>query len=91
MIKRTFGVLLLDFLRVLEEFLRPSLLGVRRLGYVMEEAITGEFSLVKAWKADERGNLVWRGTSRNFNPDCARAGKICIAEVEDNQVEMVPT
>jgi len=57
------------------------------LGYVMEEAITGEFSLVKAWKADERGNLVWRGTSRNFNPDCAKAGKICIAEVE----EIVPT
>merc|ERR1719401_2996010 len=56
-------------------------------GYVMERAITGDFALVKAWKADERGNLVWRGTARNFNPDCARAGKICIAEVE----EIVPT
>lgn len=52
-------------------------------GYVMEEAITGDFALVKAWKADERGNLVWKGTSRNFNPDCARAGKVCIAEVEE--------
>mmetsp|Transcript_118645 Transcript_118645/g.287970 ORF Transcript_118645/g.287970 Transcript_118645/m.287970 type:complete len:527 (-) Transcript_118645:78-1658(-) len=52
-------------------------------GYVMERAIVGDFSIVKAWKADERGNLVWRGTSRNFNPDCARAGKICIAEVEE--------
>jgi 3-oxoacid CoA-transferase len=51
--------------------------------YVMEEAIVGDFAFVKAWKADERGNLVWRGTSRNFNPDCARAGKICIAEVEE--------
>eukprot|EP00930_Biecheleria_cincta_P033215 TRINITY_DN229_c0_g2_i1.p1 TRINITY_DN229_c0_g2~~TRINITY_DN229_c0_g2_i1.p1 ORF type:complete len:509 (+),score=93.23 TRINITY_DN229_c0_g2_i1:82-1608(+) len=52
-------------------------------GYVMERAIVGDVALVKAWKADERGNLVWRGTARNFNPDCARAGKICIAEVED--------
>lgn len=56
-------------------------------GYVMERAITGDFSVIKAWKADERGNLVFRGTARNFNPDCARAGKICIAEVE----EIVPT
>jgi len=53
------------------------------LGYVMERAIVGDFSIVKAWKADERGNLIWKGTSRNFNPDCARAGKICIAEVEE--------
>lgn len=52
-------------------------------GYVMERAITGDFSLIKAWKADERGNLVWRGTARNFNPDCAVAGKVCIAEVEE--------
>mmetsp|Transcript_36948 Transcript_36948/g.105093 ORF Transcript_36948/g.105093 Transcript_36948/m.105093 type:complete len:514 (+) Transcript_36948:47-1588(+) len=52
-------------------------------GYVMERAITGDFSLVKAWKADERGNLVWKGTARNFNPDCAVAGKVCVAEVEE--------
>ncbi len=51
--------------------------------YVMEPAITGDFSLVKAWKADTRGNLVFKGTARNFNPECAAAGKICIAEVEE--------
>lgn len=51
--------------------------------YVMEEAIRGDFSLVKAWKADTEGNLVFRATSRNFNPDCAKAGRICIAEVEE--------
>jgi len=51
--------------------------------YVMEEAIVGDVSLVKAWKADTRGNLVFRGTARNFNPDVARAGKFCIAEVEE--------
>mmetsp|Transcript_136851 Transcript_136851/g.266194 ORF Transcript_136851/g.266194 Transcript_136851/m.266194 type:complete len:523 (-) Transcript_136851:271-1839(-) len=56
-------------------------------GYVMERSITGDFSVIKAWKADEAGNLVWKGTSQNFNPDCAKAGKICIAEVE----EIVPT
>lgn len=52
-------------------------------GYVMERALHGDFALIKAWKADERGNLVWRGTSRNFNPDCARAAKVCIVEVEE--------
>lgn len=52
-------------------------------GYVMEKAIVGDFAIVKAWKADERGNLMFKGTARNFNPDCARAGKICIAEVEE--------
>ncbi|CAE7653922.1 OXCT1, partial [Symbiodinium microadriaticum] len=51
--------------------------------YVMEEAITGDFSLVKAWKGDTHGNLVFRASSRNFNPECAKAGKVCIAEVED--------
>lgn len=49
----------------------------------MEEAITGDFSLVKAWKGDTNGNLVFRATARNFNPECAKAGKICIAEVEE--------
>jgi len=43
----------------------------------------GDFSIVKAWKADTRGNLVFRGTGRNFNVDAAMAGKICIAEVEE--------
>jgi 3-oxoacid CoA-transferase len=51
--------------------------------YVMEEAITGDYALVKAWKADTRGNLVFKGTARNFNPECARAGRITIAEVEE--------
>lgn len=51
--------------------------------FVMEEAIVGDFALVKAWKADTRGNLVFRGTARNFNVDAATAGKICIAEVEE--------
>ena len=46
----------------------------------MERAIHGDFALVKAWKADARGNLVFRGTARNFNPDCARAGKVTIVE-----------
>ena len=40
-------------------------------------------AVVKAWKADEAGNLVFRKTARNFNPACAMAGKICIVEVEE--------
>lgn len=51
--------------------------------YVLEKAITGQFALVKAWKADRRGNLIFRGTARNFNRPMATAGKICIAEVEE--------
>ena len=50
--------------------------------YLMEEAIRGDFALIKAWKADTRGNLVFRGTARNFNPDCARAADVCIVEAE---------
>jgi len=51
--------------------------------YVMERAIKGDFALVKAWKADPYGNLVYRKTARNFNPMMAQAGKITIAEVEE--------
>lgn len=51
--------------------------------YILEQAITGDFSFVKAWKADTLGNLVYRKTARNFNPVMATAGKICIAEVEE--------
>jgi 3-oxoacid CoA-transferase len=51
--------------------------------YVLEEGITGDYSLVKAWKGDKAGNLIFRSTARNFNHDAARAGKICIAEVEE--------
>lgn len=51
--------------------------------YVMEESITGDFAIVKAYKADTLGNLVFRKTARNFNPDAASAAKITIAEVEE--------
>jgi 3-oxoacid CoA-transferase A subunit len=51
--------------------------------YVMERGIKGDYALVKAWKADRMGNLVYRKTARNFNPMMATAGKICIAEVEE--------
>lgn len=54
--------------------------------YVMEEAYNADFAIVKAWKGDEAGNLVFRGTARNFNACMAGAGKITIAEVE----ELVP-
>lgn len=50
--------------------------------YVMETALVADVSLVKAWKADAAGNLVFRKTARNFNPACAMAGKVCVAEVE---------
>lgn len=50
---------------------------------VLEEGIVADFSLVKAWKADRLGNLVYRKTARNFNPMAATCGKICIAEVEE--------
>ena len=55
--------------------------------YVMERALVPEVSLVKAWKADESGNLIFRRTARNFNPAVAMAGKLTIVEVE----EIVPT
>ncbi|GMX60787.1 succinyl-CoA:3-ketoacid-CoA transferase [Paenibacillus sp. A3] len=51
--------------------------------YLLERAIVGDFALVKAWKADPMGNLVFRKTSRNFNPMAAAAGKITIAEAEE--------
>ena len=51
--------------------------------YVMERAITADFSLIKAWKGDKWGNLVYRKTARNFNPMIATAGRITIAEVEE--------
>jgi len=50
--------------------------------YIMECALTADFALVKAWKADAMGNLVYRKTTRNFNPVMATAGRITIAEVE---------
>jgi 3-oxoacid CoA-transferase A subunit len=50
--------------------------------YVMERGIRGDFALVRAWKGDSQGNLVYRKTSRNFNPMMAAAGRVTIAEVE---------
>jgi 3-oxoacid CoA-transferase subunit A len=51
--------------------------------YVLEEGIVGDFALVKAWKGDRFGNLVYRHTAMNFNPMIATAGKVTIAEVEE--------
>jgi 3-oxoacid CoA-transferase A subunit len=51
--------------------------------YVLENALKADFAIVKAWKGDHQGNLIYRGTARNFNPMVATAGKITIAEVEE--------
>lgn len=51
--------------------------------YLMETGLTADFALVKAWKGDTSGNLIFKGTARNFNPIMAAAGKITIAEVEE--------
>jgi len=51
--------------------------------YVMETALKADVSLVKAWKGDRAGNLIFRKTARNFNPMMATAGKVCVAEVEE--------
>jgi 3-oxoacid CoA-transferase len=51
--------------------------------YLMELGLTADFSIVKAWKGDTAGNLIFKGTARNLNPMMATAGKICVAEVEE--------
>lgn len=51
--------------------------------YVLEPSLTADFAIVKAWKGDKHGNLIYKGTARNFNPMMATAGKITIAEVEE--------
>jgi 3-oxoacid CoA-transferase subunit A len=51
--------------------------------YILETALISDLSIVKAWRADAQGNLVFRKTARNFNPDMATAGKFCVAEVEE--------
>jgi 3-oxoacid CoA-transferase subunit A len=51
--------------------------------YILEKGIVGDFAFVKAWKGDKFGNLIFRKTSRNFNPMAAAAGKITVAEVEE--------
>ena len=55
--------------------------------YILEEGIFADLAIVKAWKADETGNLVFRKTARNFNVPAATCGKVCVVEVE----EIVPT
>ena len=54
--------------------------------YILEQALEADFAFVKAWKGDAAGNLIYKGTARNFNPLMAMAGKITVAEVE----ELVP-
>lgn len=51
--------------------------------YLLEHSITGDFALIKAWKADRQGNLIFHSTARNFNPDMAKAARITVAEVEE--------
>lgn len=51
--------------------------------HILEHALTADFAFVKAWKGDEAGNLIFKGTARNFNPMMAMAGKITVAEVEE--------
>ena len=51
--------------------------------HILESALTADFAIVKAWKGDTNGNLIYKGTARNFNPPMAMAGKITIAEVEE--------
>ncbi|MGB0467926.1 MAG: CoA transferase subunit A [Pontibacterium sp.] len=51
--------------------------------YILEESITGDFAIVKGWKADRYGNVIYRHTAQNFNPMAATAGKITVVEVEE--------
>ena len=51
--------------------------------YILERGIFADLSIIKAWKADETGNLIFRKTARNFNPPTAKCGRICVAEVEE--------
>ena len=54
--------------------------------YVLERGLKADLAIVKAWKGDEQGNLTYRKTAMNFNPECATAGTVTVAEVE----ELVP-
>jgi 3-oxoacid CoA-transferase subunit A len=58
--------------------------------YLLETALTADFSLVKAWKADRFGNLVYRKTAQNFNPMMAAAGRVTVAEVEQIVDRLAP-
>ena len=59
---------------------------IKRFGdrdYVLETGLVADLAIIKAWKADTRGNLIFRTTARNFNPMMASAGKVCVVEVEE--------
>ncbi|AKU16195.1 CoA transferase subunit A [Luteipulveratus mongoliensis] len=62
---------------------RTLTMGDQSREYVLEEAIVTDFGLVRAWKGDRHGNLVFRTSTRNFNPLCAMSGQVSIAEVEE--------
>ena len=51
--------------------------------YILEGGIVADLAIIKAWKADDTGNLIFRKTARNFNPPAAMCGKVCVAEVEE--------
>jgi len=51
--------------------------------FILEKGLVADLSIVKAWKGDQQGNLIYRKTARNFNPNAATCGKICVAEVEE--------
>ncbi len=51
--------------------------------YVLEESLSGDFALIKGWKADTKGNVMFKKTARNYNTDCAKAAKCTIVEVEE--------
>lgn len=60
--------------------------------YILEDSVVGDYALVKGWKADTKGNVMFRKTARNFNPEMATAAKKCIVEVEEivNEGELDP-
>ena len=57
--------------------------------HILETALTADFAIVKAWKGDTAGNLIYKGTARNFNPPMAMAGKITVAEVEELVLSLI--
>uniref|UniRef100_A0A8C7WLK3 Succinyl-CoA:3-ketoacid-coenzyme A transferase n=1 Tax=Oncorhynchus mykiss TaxID=8022 RepID=A0A8C7WLK3_ONCMY len=67
----------------LEVELTPQVREFNGIHYVMERAITGDFALIKAWKADRAGNIVFRKTARNFNQPMCKAAKVTVVEVEE--------
>ncbi len=62
---------------------KPTYTDDQGVKYIIEKTIKADYALIKAWKADTRGNLIYRGTANNFNQDMAKSGKFVIAEVEE--------